>query len=53
VYSLTLHKGARGRQGEERLVSDLLLRVLAEACELDLTMDLALLPDEQITVQDV
>lgn len=53
VYSLTLQKGARDRQTEERLVSDLLLRVLAEACELDITADLALLADEQVTVQNV
>jgi nicotinamide mononucleotide (NMN) deamidase PncC len=52
VYSLTLQKGARDRQSEERLVSDLLLRVLAEACGLGSAMDLALLPDEQVAVQE-
>ena len=53
VYSLTLQKGARDRQGEERLVSDLLLQVLAEGCELTIAADLALLPEERVTVQDV
>ncbi|HEV8715642.1 MAG TPA: hypothetical protein VGX03_22795 [Candidatus Binatia bacterium] len=52
VYSLTLQKGAWERQGEERLVSDLLLRVLAEACGLEIATDLALLAGEQVTVQD-
>jgi nicotinamide mononucleotide (NMN) deamidase PncC len=32
VFSLTLQKGARDRIGEERLVSDLLLQVLAVGC---------------------
>jgi len=53
VYSLTLQKGARERQGEERLVSDLLLRVLAEACGLGGVTDLALFAGEQVTVQEV
>ncbi len=53
VYSLTLQKGARDRQGEERLVSDLLLQVLAEACGLNITTDLPLLENERVTVQDV
>lgn len=53
VYSLTLQKGARDRQGEERLVSDLLVQVLAEGCELTIAADLALLPDERVTVQDI
>jgi len=52
VYSLPLQKGTRDRQGEERLVSDLLLRVLAEACGLGSATDLALLPDEQVAVQE-
>lgn len=33
-YGLGLHKGARDRQGEETLVSHLLLNTLAEACGL-------------------
>lgn len=48
VYSLTLRKGSRDRPGEERLVSDLLLCVLAQACGLRVSMDLALLPEERI-----
>lgn len=53
VYSLTLQKGARDRQGEERLVSDLLLQVLAEACGLDTAEELTLLPEEWVTGQDM
>jgi hypothetical protein len=53
VYSLTLQKGARDRQGEERLVSDLLLHVLAKACGADVAEDVTLLPEEEITVQTV
>ncbi len=53
VYSLTLQKGARDRQGEERLVSDLLLRVLAEACGRDTAEELTLLPEERVTRQDM
>lgn len=53
VYSLTLQKGARNRQGEERLVSDLLLRALAEACGLDVDVELGLLPEEKVIVQVV
>src|SRR5262245_1742817 len=52
VYSLTLQKGARERQGEERLVSDLLLQILAEACGIDSTIDLALLEGEWVVVQE-
>jgi nicotinamide mononucleotide (NMN) deamidase PncC len=35
VWSLTLAKGRRDRAGEDRLVSDLVVAVLAEACGLD------------------
>ena len=35
TYSLRLHKGLRGRAGEEELVSRLLLRALAAACGLE------------------
>ncbi len=48
VYSLTLRKGSRDRPGEERLVSDLLIYVLAQACGLNVGLDLALLPEERI-----
>jgi nicotinamide mononucleotide (NMN) deamidase PncC len=53
VYSLTLQKGARDRRGEERLVSDLLLRALAEACGLDGDVKLGLLPAEEVMVRVV
>jgi nicotinamide mononucleotide (NMN) deamidase PncC len=53
VYSLTLQKGTRDRQSEERLVSDLLLQVLAEACGIDIAVDLALLEGERVVVQEV
>jgi nicotinamide mononucleotide (NMN) deamidase PncC len=53
VFSLTLQKGARDRQGEERLVSDLLIHVLAQACGLEVAEDLPLLPTERVIVQDM
>ena len=53
VYSCTLTKGARDRQGEERVVSDLLLTVLARACGLDVTLDGLLLAGEYIEEQSV
>jgi hypothetical protein len=52
VYSLTLKKGARDRSGEERVVSNLLLHAFAEACVLNVTVDLALLPGEYIVLQE-
>jgi nicotinamide mononucleotide (NMN) deamidase PncC len=52
VYSLTLHKGARDRQAEERLVSDLLLRICAEGCGLTPEGSLPLLPDEQVAIDE-
>jgi len=53
VYALTLQKGARDRPGEERVVSDLLLRVCAEACGIKVNESFSLLPGEQLTVEDV
>jgi len=53
VYSLTLQKGARDRRGEERVVSNLLLHVLAQACGLNTLADLAILPTERVTVHTV
>jgi len=53
IYSLTLQKGARDRPGEERLVSDLLLRGLAEACGVAIAVALALVEDERVVVQEV
>lgn len=51
VYSLTLQKGTRDRQGEERVVSDLLLHVCAEGCGLSLENLLSLLPEEHLIVE--
>lgn len=51
VYSITLQKGARDRQGEERLVSDLLLYICAEGCGLDLESSLAFLSGEHLVVE--
>jgi hypothetical protein len=51
IYSLTLQKGARNRQGEERVVSDLLLRVLAKACTVVVSEAASLLSGEHITKQ--
>jgi hypothetical protein len=48
VYTLTLVKGARNRAGEERVVSNLLLNVLAEACGVSCTMEIGLLPHEHV-----
>jgi nicotinamide mononucleotide (NMN) deamidase PncC len=53
VYSLTLQKGARDRQSEERLVSDLLLRTFAEVCGIDTVEELTLLAGERVIVQDI
>jgi len=51
AYSLTLTKGARDRAGEERVVSNLLLQVLAEACKVQAPTAIDLLPGEQIVVE--
>ena len=51
VYSLTLQKGTRDRQGEERVVSELLLQVCAEGCGLSLESLLSLLPEEHLIVE--
>jgi nicotinamide mononucleotide (NMN) deamidase PncC len=51
VYSITLRKGARDRQGEERVVSDLLLHVCAKGSGLEPEASLALLPEEHLIVE--
>ena len=48
VFSLTLQKGARDRIGEERLVSDLLLQVLALACNVVPSVQLPLLSEDRL-----
>lgn len=50
VLSLTLQKGARDRRGEERLVSDLLVQVLALACGVVSEVGLSLLAGDHLTV---
>jgi hypothetical protein len=51
VYSLTLLKGARNRASEERIVSNLVLHALLDACGLKGKRDLGLLPEEHLTVR--
>jgi nicotinamide mononucleotide (NMN) deamidase PncC len=51
VYSLTLQKEARDRRGEERLVSDVLLYVLAKACGIDVGEGVEFLPGEEFLIQ--
>jgi hypothetical protein len=51
VYSLTLCKGARDRHGEERLMSDLLLHVLGNACGVTELVRPTLLPVEHIAIR--
>jgi hypothetical protein len=53
VYSLTLTKGTRDRAGEERVVSNLLLKALAKACGVQAPAEIGLLPDEQIVVKTI
>jgi hypothetical protein len=53
VYSLTLTKGARDRRGEERVVSNLLLNMLAEACGVRVPAEIGLLPDEKIAIETI
>lgn len=53
VYSVTLQKGARDRPVEERVVSNLVLQVLAEACAVDAVGDIGLMPAERVTVQEL
>lgn len=50
VHSLTLTKGARNRQAEERVVSNLLLSTLADACGVKAPETIGLLAGEQILV---
>lgn len=50
TYSLTLTKGLRDREGEEEVVSRLVLRALAKACGLEVPMDLQLQPSDTLEV---
>ena len=51
VYSLTLTKGARDRREEERVVSDLLLAVLALTCRIPVALNASLLAEEHVIIQ--
>ena len=51
VYSLTLTKGARDRREEERVVSDLVLAVLALTCGIPVALNASLLAKERVTIQ--
>lgn len=51
VYSLTLIKGARDRRAEERVVSDLVLDVLALACGIPVALNASLRAEERVTIQ--
>jgi len=53
VYSLTLTKGARNRQEEERVVSNLLLSVLAAACTVQDSVEIGLRSDEHVVVEKI
>ena len=48
TYDLVLTKGARDRDGEEQVVSRLVLHALAEACELPAGLALGLLDGERL-----
>jgi len=51
VQTLILTKGARTRAAEERLYSRLLLNLLANACGVELTLDLDLQGNEEVIVE--
>lgn len=47
-YGLILQKGLRDRIGEEALISEAIIRVLAYHVDVESTIDLTLAPDEQL-----
>lgn len=51
VRSVTLEKGARSREAEERAVADLVLSALGRACGVESRTCDALLPREEVRVQ--
>ena len=51
VSSIILRKGARDRAGEEQLVSDLIVSILAEACGLEGESPKELFAEERVTVR--
>lgn len=50
VYSLSLTKGARTREREERVAADLVLHAIAQATGLHSSLDLGLLPEEEVCI---
>jgi hypothetical protein len=52
LFSLMLQKGVRDRQGEERIISDLLLHICAEGYGLEPEGSLSLLSTEQVTIEE-
>lgn len=51
VRSVALEKNARTRQGEERVVADMVLSVLGRACGLDAADCDALMPEETVQIR--
>ena len=51
VHSVTLEKNARTREGEERVVADLVLSVLGRACGIEAAFCDAFLPEEAVRVR--
>lgn len=47
-YEIHLLKGARNRTGEENLVSSLILNAIAAACQIELRVDVPLLPGDTL-----
>lgn len=50
TYALTFAKGLRGRTDEDRVVSSLVLRALADASSVDFDLGIQLLPGERLQV---
>ena len=51
VHSVTLEKNARTREGEERVVADIVLSVLGRACGIESAICDAFLPEEPVRVR--
>ena len=52
TWSLTLTKGARDREGEEKLLSATILNMLAHAFDVSEQLDLSLLPGEKLEADE-
>lgn len=53
TYQLELAKGRRDRSGEEDVVSRIVLRALADACDIELELPLGLLDGERLEVEHI